>query len=198
MELGRAALEATTKSSTRRLERLQKKRRTVLKYFNNIRKCLEILLNEKMCRMAIVEDSLLQDLLNDYAHVSRKVDRDSLSETLNHVQELFKAAHHEEMKERVKDYQTLIDRLSSDSFLGDAYYDKEETIVEKLVDDFMVCHAPKALDANIREYNLDYLALLKQMETYNPAILQKQEDEQVQQAGQQENEQEDQQGGEQA
>ena len=166
------ALEGQIRTINRKLEDDGKKRKELLRQFNVFRKCLQILLDEKLCRMTILKDSIIGDLTNDYAHTKDEVDTDSLSDP---IQEFFETANRPDSKERLETYQTLVDRLSSDSFLGDAYYDNGETTIEKLVDDFMVRHAPQAQDSNVRNHNRDYLVLLVQMEELEP-VSQSQQD----------------------
>ena len=185
--VGAEALQEQMVHRNEKLDELQEVRQNDMIYFNKIRKCLHILLDEDLCKLAIAEGSILRDLVNSFAHVHREVDKEGLSDTLGLVQELFDTANKKESKKDIKTYQALVDKLSNDSFLGDDYYDKEETEVEKLVDIFMDRKAPDAENTEgIHYYDHDYIFLLAQMEELEP-VYQKQEDEQ---AGQSMNEQE--------
>lgn len=152
------------------LEENLQTRSKLLKKFDIFRRCLQILLNENLCQMVIRADTIIIDSTNILARAQSGDMADvpglDLSETLKEIQEFCGTG--DQPKCLVEELQSLIKQYSNSSH-DDAYYEKEETAVEELIDSFMLRHAPHQ-DARVGDYNHDYLVLLTQMEDLEPVF----------------------------
>ena len=156
------ALEESLRVKKWDLETELEKRKGLLQQFDVLRKCLQILLDETLCRMVIHEDSIISGLTENYACPND--DMADLTKTLEQIQELCETGDQPEFL--VKELQKLAKQGSSSSH-DDAYYESGETAVEELIDSFMLRHAPDQA-ARTDDYGHDYLVLLRQMEDMNP------------------------------
>ena len=150
------------------LEGNLQKRKSLLKRFDIFRRCLRILLDENLCQMAVRADTITIDLTNILARAQNDNMADlhnlDLSETLERIQGLCGTG--DQPKRLVEELQSLVKQGSNTSH-DDTYYENEETAVEELIDSFMLRHAPHR-DAQVGDYDHDFLVLLTQMEDLEP------------------------------
>lgn len=163
-------LQKHNKSLESRLDALRSERKRCLTDLNNLRACLEILLKEEVLEMAISKDVIFKKLIGAYKQsFADKQDESSISkaaESLDSIRNLWKE---EGRAVPQKDSRTIIDGLLDAIRTNDEYYDKNETIVETIIDNHIgQIVARQSQDGNTETKEQELAVLLSMFDSLYP------------------------------
>lgn len=160
------AIESVIIDKKASLSSALKKRGELLGRFNIHRKCLQILLDEKLCRATLLEDTIIRVLTDSSTRSGGE-----MSEALESLQQLLASADELSSLGKSEESTDTTDGPSISLLMTDAYYDNGETYVEALVDEYMAGNVRQLKEQGQDcRYNQDIHILLAQMEKMNPVI----------------------------
>ena len=129
-------LQESKATREKEIEGLIQENKSCLEDYNQLKKCLTILLNDDYLEMVVIRSEVLRDITNVYAHVKHEVLNEQIQQTIQHVQELFKRVKLTPEKENidvlVKDLNDVLYRED------DFYFTSGDSSVERLIDEHLL------------------------------------------------------------
>ena len=129
-------LQESKATREKEIEGLIQENKSCLEDYNQLKKCLTILLNDDYLELVVIRSEVLRDITNVYAHVKHEVLNKQIQQTIQHVQELFKRVKLTPEKENidvlVKDLNDVLYRED------DFYFTSGDSSVERLIDEHLL------------------------------------------------------------
>ena len=120
--------------------------------FVSFQVCLSVLLDDNYLRLLIEGDFIIQAFLQDYKSRPVGIDGEEGRNYVDYIEDLVK--HNKDLPADLPSTTAAL----SDALYNKEYFDKEETSVEKVIDDYIGGHVQQ--DANIALSAADYRILL--------------------------------------